>query len=343
MYDSTIFYFVYIPGDRTTENWKLLPEIMDEAIKFTNKNYGQYPYPVYSIIQGGDGGMEYPMATLITGERNIGSLVGVSVHEWMHNTYQNVLANNESLYAWMDEGFGSWATSETMNHLRKNGLIPGEYVVDPHLSTIKGYIRFSKSGYDQPISTHADHYKTNSAYGVGAYTKGAVCLTQLEYILGTDVFRKALLKYYNTWKFKHPNANDFFRIMEKESGLELDWFKEYFVYSTDIPDYAVGEVSEADDKINIELIKLAQMPMPLDVTVEYADGTSELFYIAPRVMRGQKLFDDDLRVTYLEDWPWTHPTYGFSVKSPVISIHIDKSGKMYDSNRENNIWYQESK
>ena len=66
------------------------------------KTFGKYPYPQYSFIQGGDGGMEYPMATLISW-----STCGTAFHEWMHSWYQRMLGTNESMYAWMDEGFAS--------------------------------------------------------------------------------------------------------------------------------------------------------------------------------------------------------------------------------------------
>lgn len=339
MHDGTIVYFAYQPGEKTTDNWKLLPGIMDEALKYINEHFGQYGYPVYSFIQGGDGGMEYPMATLITGERSIGSLVGVSVHEWMHSWYQMMLGTNESLYSWMDEGFTSFASSEVMNHLRKKKLIPGEVEEDPHRNRVEGYIRFNKSGRDQPLTTHSDHFKTNQAYGVAAYTKGAVCLTQLEYIMGYETFRKALLKYFDVWKYKHPNANDFFRVMELESGLELDWFKEYFVYSIDLPDYAVGEVyTLANGNTEVQLFKMAQMPMPLEVQVTFSDDSEKTYYIPIRLMRGEKRFDKDVKV--LEDWPWTHPSYNLVVddQKEIKSIVIDKSGRMLDSNRENNSW-----
>src|SRR5688572_975287 len=75
----------------TTEfkaNWESLPKIMEEAFVYLNTHFGKYPYPSYSYIQAGDGGMEYPMATLITGKRSLGSLVGVSVHETLHSWYQ---------------------------------------------------------------------------------------------------------------------------------------------------------------------------------------------------------------------------------------------------------------
>ena len=72
--------------------------------------------------------MEYPMATLITGQRSLVSLVGVSIHELMHSWFQMVLGSNEALYHWMDEGFTSYASNAVMNHLKKKKLIPGDAV-----------------------------------------------------------------------------------------------------------------------------------------------------------------------------------------------------------------------
>ena len=104
--DSVKIHFLY---QDNVETWKKSQEYMVRAFKLIQSLYGNYPFKQYSFIQGGDGGMEYPMATLITGNRNLGSLVGVMVHELMHNWFQMVLASNESLYYWMDEGFTSLA------------------------------------------------------------------------------------------------------------------------------------------------------------------------------------------------------------------------------------------
>ena len=214
--DGTLMEFYYIPGEATTDNWKLLPKIMDEAFAFINKHYGQYPYKKYAFIQGGDGGMEYAMCTLITGERRLSSLVGVSVHELMHSWYQFVLATNESRYAWMDEGFTSFASAEVMNHLAAKGLLPGaEAEANPHIETLAGLAAFTNRGPAEALSIHADHFQTNSAYGVGSYVKGQAFLYQLRSIIGTEAFNRGMLRYYNTWKFRHPDPADFIRIMEK--------------------------------------------------------------------------------------------------------------------------------
>ena len=249
--DGVMMHFFYQENENTEETWKMLPGIMDKALTFINKNYGKYQYKSYAFIQGGDGGMEYPLATLITGNRSLGSLVGVSVHEWMHSWFQMMLGTNESLYAWMDEGFTSYASNEVMNHLAKIEALPGAKVREnPHAGSYIGNANFNKSGMAEPLTTHADHFQTNSAYGVASYVTGAVFLHQLEYIIGEKAFDKGMLTYFDTWKFKHPNPNDFIRVMEKESGLELDWYKEYWIQTTHFIDYSIKAVDSEGMKNN---------------------------------------------------------------------------------------------
>ena len=337
-HDGTLLRFFYQENDKTKDTWTKLPDIVDESLKWINERYGKYPYPVYSVIQGGDGGMEYAMATLITGERPFPSLVGVTLHEFMHSWYQMIIGTNEALYAWMDEGFTSFAEEETSNYLVKMGKMPGTYVENPHEGSITGYSNFIQSGRAEPLSTHADHYMTNTAYSVNAYTKGQLCLVQLEYILGKEVFGKALKRYYNEWKFKHPTPNDFFRVMEKESGLELDWFKEYWVYTTHFTDYKI------DTLIGNELTisRIGNIPMPLDILVTTKDGKKELHYIPIVLMRGEKIPDLSYDKYAIEkDWSWANQSYKLDLnckQDQIESIVIDPSGRMVDVNKEDNIW-----
>ncbi|MEM9836013.1 MAG: M1 family metallopeptidase [Bacteroidota bacterium] len=338
--DGMVMHFFYQENEKTQENWEMLPKVMDEAFNYINAHYGQYDYDQYSFIQGGDGGMEYPMATLITGERPFNSLVGVSVHELMHSWYQMMLGTNESLYAWMDEGFTSWASSEVMNHLKSKRLIQGDPVDNPHARTYANLNGFRQSGLQEPLSTHADHFNTNGAYGVGSYVKGSVWLEQLRYIIGEAAFKATMLRYFHTWKGKHPNVNDFIRVAEKTSGLELDWYKEYWVYSTKAPDYAVGEITEQDDQSIVTLEKIGPMPMPQEMLVTLTDGSELYYYIPMVIMRGEKAQPAYAKSwTVAADWPWTHPTYQLALpfpKADIQSVELDPRGRMFDTNRENN-------
>lgn len=316
-----------------TENWEELVDYTIRAFEYANEQFGEYPYPQYTNLQGGDGGMEYPMGTLITGGRSLGSLVGVMVHEMYHSWYQNVLATNESLYEWMDEGFTSFASAETMDHLFDRGA---EF---PYAGSYRNYQFIVESGMEEPLTTHADHYNTNRAYGVAAYSKGAVFLGQLSYIIGEETFREGMLSYHDEWKLKHPTDLDFVQIMEKESGMILDWYYEYFVQTTKTIDYGIESVVGDDDKTVVNLERIELMPMPLDIVVEYADGSSELYYIPLRMMRGEKPAENDMKRTVLEDWPWVDPEYHFTIEKPaseIKQITIDPSQRLADINKENN-------
>lgn len=341
--DGTVLHFFYQKNEFTEENWGMLPEVMDRVFGFVNAHYGQYPYKQYSFVQGGDGGMEYPMATFITGERSFGSLVGVSVHELMHSWYQMILGTNESLYAWMDEGFTSYASSVVQNFLKKEGLLPGsEPSAFPHSGSYAGYGNLVRSGREEPMTTHSDHYTTNYAYGLASYSKGAVFLHQMEYIIGKEAFDNGLLNYFETWKFKHPNSNDVIRVFEKESGLELDWYREYFVNTTHYIDYGIEEVMEDDGATKIVLAKNGVMPMPIDIVVTKTDDTQMVYNIPLVIMRGAKPKEAGISsYEVLADWPWTNPTYEFSTpiaKENIKSVEIDPSRRMADLNQDNNVF-----
>ncbi|WP_286746304.1 MULTISPECIES: M1 family metallopeptidase [Roseivirga] len=324
------------------ENWEKLMPLAEKAFEYANKHFGQYPYKQFSVIQGGDGGMEYPMSTMITGMR--GSLLGVTVHEAMHDWYHGVLGNNEALHPWMDEGFTSYATSRIISHIAGRDTAE-ETIENLGMPANGGYLRLATSGVEEPLSTHSDHYHLNGAYGAAAYSKGSVWMSQMGYVIGEKALNKGLLEYFETWKFKHPNPNDVLRVFERVSGLELDWYNEYFVYTTKTIDYGVKEVVGENNRTKVTLERVGLMPMPMDVVVTYKDGTKEVHYMALRMMRGEKPAEtNDPRVVH-PDWPWTHPTYEFTINRPaseIASVEIDPSGRMADVNRENNVWKAEA-
>lgn len=339
--DGLTLNFFYLKNERTQDVWAALPKIMDKAFTYINRRYGQYPYQQYSFVQGGDGGMEYPMATLITGNRSLPSLVGVSVHELMHSWYQMILGSNESLYPWMDEGFTDYATQDISNYLAGENLIPNRNKVEnPFISTYAGYFRLVSSGDEEPMSTHADHYSSNYAYGSAAYGKGAIFMNQMEYVIGKPALDKALLLYFNTWKFKHPNPNDVIRIMEKVSGLELDWYKEYWVNTTHYIDYGVDAIDSDGKETKITLKKFGKVPMPVDVVITYKGGKKELINIPLDIMRGAKPAENQtIPYRVAADWPWVNPSYELRLPveaSEIESVEIDPSARMADVNRNNN-------
>ena len=309
--------------------WDSVLELAARALPFIDKHYGEYPYKQYSFIQGGDGGMEYPMATLLKGAGT-----GVVIHEWMHSWFQMMLGTNESLYPWMDEGFTSFAEANVNNFL--NGNIDSF----PHLDAYNAYIALSKSDYNEPLTTHSDHYNTNTAYSTNAYSKGEVFMEQLGYIVGSAVRDSILLKYFNTWKFKHPNVNDFMKIAEQTSGLQLDWYKDFFVNTSKTIDYGIDSLWDEGGQMKIRLRNYGSMPMPIDLEFQFKDGSVEHAYIPQYLMFGSKMNENPkIKRTIGEPWKWTHPTYTISIDRRLIDlkkVEIDPGKRMADGERRNN-------
>lgn len=334
MENGPMVHFLFVKSDKTEENWTKLKGYTVDAIQYMSDHFGKYPYEQYSVVQGGDGGMEYPMSTLITGHRGLQSLVGVTVHELIHSWYYGVLGFNESSEPWLDEGFTTWGTSVVMDAVfakSPNFVQNGAY---------NSYFKLAKAGYEEPLTTHGDHYNLNSAYGPGTYNKGAVFVEQLAYVVGKENFDKAMLRLWNDWKFMHPNGHDVIRVMEKTSGLELDWYYDYFVTSTKTIDYGVKSVEAAENQTKITLERVGLMPMPLDIVVTYNDGSQEMIYLPLVIQRGNKPEEKGMAARSMTvRWPWTNYSQEVQLDMPISSIksvEIDPSLRLADVNRANN-------
>jgi len=323
--------------DQNDARWN---EVADAAVKvlpYIEKRFGPYPYRQYSFIQGGDGGMEYPMSTLL-----VGPSLGGAFHEWMHSWYQGMLGTNESMYAWMDEGFTTYAEGEVTAYYRSvTGKESNPGLPVNQSSSYRSYFYLVKSGLEEPLTTHADHFNTNFAYSIASYSKGSMFITQLGYVIGDSLRDKTLHEYYRLWRFKHPNGSDFVRVAEKVSGVKLDWFKEYWVNTTKTIDYGIDSLWEEDGKTAIRLKRVGQMPMPIDLQLTFQDGSTEILYVPVDLMFGSKPVElSSVPRTSFEPWPWTNPTYTLQSTHhlrDIIRVEIDPTQRMADVDRRNNV------
>jgi len=309
--------------------WDGLLEDAGAVFPFIDSLFGKYPYKQFSFIQGGDGGMEYPMATLING-------AGPDnwVHELMHNWYYGVLATNESVYPWMDEGFATFAEDRIMAHFTQDtGLV--------HATPYAAYNQLAKSGKEEPLTTHADHYNLNYAYQFASYMKGCIFLEQLGYITGASVRDKILLEYFKQWQFKHPDLNDFLRIAEKQSDMKLDWYKEYWVNSVKTIDYSIDSLWSEGAVTKIRLRKIGLMPMPVDCQLTFKDGSKEMHYVPMYLQFGAKQneWGDAVNFKTYSPWKWTNDTYIIETNrklTDIVTAEIDPSQRMADVDKKNN-------
>ena len=337
--DVTLHFF-YKNDPKIIGNWKKLQPYTAKMMEYFNSKVGVYPYKQYTVAQGGDGGMEYAMMTLITGGRSFNSLFGVTCHELAHSWFQHVLATNETKHEWMDEGFTTFISTLAENEiLEENKEFPME-------RSYNDYYRLALSGTEMPQSTNANRYEYNYAYENTAYDKGAVFLSQLGYIVGEDMLFKTLQEYFNEWKFKHPRPNDFRRVAERVSGIQLQWYLTDWTQTTNVIDYKIDKVYGDSGKTKVILYRKGLMPMPLEVLIKYIDGQYDIIYIPISLMRGEKNNPYNVDWKVKPDWVWSNPYYSFDLEKGVNDIEaiiIDPSNLMADVDKTNNYYLPKMK
>jgi hypothetical protein len=327
-------HFFYKNNPKIIENWKRLQPDTAKLLSFFNNAVGPYPYKQYTVLQGGDGGMEYAMCTLITGERTYPSLYGVTSHELAHSWFQHVLAFNESKYAWMDEGFTVF-----LDALGEQSLNGNMAAFSP---AYEDYRQVVADGLEEPLTTHADRFDTNTAYRTGSYDKGAVFLSQLAYVIGPEAVIKSLRLFYKEFAFTHPTPNDFKRIAEKASGIQLEWYLNDWTRTTNVIDYNIKSVTNKGAQTEVVLERVGGMGMPIDLGVLYKNGEQAVHYIPLQMMFGEKNpLAGISNWAVEEDWAWARPIYTLLIDAPleeISQLRIDPTGLMADIDLSNNVF-----
>lgn len=334
--DGPKVFLVYQKSEKT-KLWEEAKPYITKYFQLQNALMGRYLYPSYSFIQGGDGGMEYGMCTLMLGEgRSLEGLVGLMVHEAGHSWNQQILAYNESVRPWMDEGFTSYYDSMIMHQL----FPPKEAVPNPFINSIRSYANFTARGIEEPAVWLSDHHDNGGAYSVASYVKGELYLVQLGYIMGEQNLSLVLKEFYNEWKLKHPTERDFLHTAQKLSGMDLKWFHHYWINTVKTIDYAVKDVKYDQQSTTITLANNGGVPMPVDFSVMLKDKQIVNYQIPVNLTREWKKKDIYGNFTTLKYWPWTQKEYTFTVpytKTQIAALGIDFSQRIADVNPDNNF------
>ena len=334
--DGPKVYLVYQKNEKTTL-WEESKPYITKFFQLMNASFGRYSYPSYSFIQGGDGGMEYGMCTMILGEaKTLKGLLGLMVHEGGHSWFQQILANNESMLPWMDEGFTSYAESYVMHQL----FPPEQPQPNPFTASINNYIKFSKTGLEEPANWLGDHHENGTAYSFATYVKGELYLVQLGYIMGEQNLSMVMKEYFRQWNLKHPSDRDFLHIAQKISGMDLKWFNHYWLNTTKTIDYSIKNVSYGDTSTTITLENKGGVPMPIDFSVLTKDKKVVTYQIPMNMTHTWKSKDIYGDFKTLNYWAWTQKEYTFTIpytKSQLSALGIDFSQRLADVNVADNL------
>lgn len=226
-------------NNKEASYWLKSPEIIFNALNYFSEWIGEYPYDEYSAIDVGNAmgnGMEYPMSTAIGNYGDPFELEVTLVHEVGHSWFYGILGSNERKHPWMDEGINNFLeTRYVYSHYVNDStrqLEVSEFSGIPGLSMKKinhrknqyyKYLTNARTNLDQSPALSSEELSIKNYHG-DAYFKSSISFDYLKYYLGDSLFDRSMQIYFDRWKFKHPQPEDFRKIVEETSSKNLDWF-----------------------------------------------------------------------------------------------------------------------
>lgn len=269
-----------------------------------------YPYQHETVFDGLDQ-MEYPMMVNDNPLEDKADAIELTDHEIFHTMFPFYMGINETKYGWMDEGWatiGEWLVSPEID----------PSIVDPY--GVSAVEQSAGHEVDVPVMTLTPML-TGAASFTDSYPKPGLGYLYVKDMLGDELFTKALHYYIAQWHGKHPMPLDFFNCMNTGAGMNLNWFWKAWFFDNGITDLAIGKVTNTGLKYSVNIIKVGSKPIPVNLTVYYTDGTTELLHKSIAV------------------WAAGNKTTGvnFTAKKAVKKLVL---GTTYDpdSNKKDNVW-----
>ncbi len=270
------------------------------ALAYFDKHLGKYPFPNLTIVDpplhaSGSFGMEYP--TFITAGSAWFLPDGarfpeeVTIHEFGHQYFMQLLATNEFEEAWLDEGFNQYYEGRIMDE-----------TYGPRSSQIDlfgfgmGDLESSRDSYvhqDNPAigSSFGNTWQLpEGQYGLLTYSKTATWLRTLEGLIGRPVMDEIMQTYFNRWKFKHPDGQNFIDIVNEivpkrlgsKYGMDMNWFFDQALYGDQVVDYELSGLknSKKDGKQQCVLTveRNGDGKMPIDILVHFENGKELMLF-----------------------------------------------------------------
>ena len=348
---------VAIAQENNAKGWQQTAQFTAKVIATYSRDFGLYNYPKIVCADAADG-MEYPMITLDGGYYP--SHQSLIAHEVGHNWFFGMVGSNETYRAALDEGFTQFLTAWCMRKLTKES--------QPELKrAFAGYMDDAIDGTDEILETHSNDFHSATGHGGGykhVYYKTASMLYNLQYYLGDSVFLEAMKNYVEQWKFCHPYIEDFRNSIIQSTQTDLNTFFDQWFQTNKAADYSIKRITplKQANYYRVTLQRNGKMVMPVDLDFLISPNTtqstinnngnsnrnvsqSDIFYaVTIPVTQYQKPGRYNLKPWI--GWDKLRPTYTFDIEMPVDGkvkqVWLDRSGRLADINRVNNVWRKRS-
>lgn len=315
--EVTTYYTAY-----QEDLWSLSLDYAQRALTFFSEEVGEYPYPQYTVVQSplqAGGGMEYPMITVIDEVMDAQELDHVIAHEIGHSWFYGILASNERMHPWMDEGMTTYFDHKYIYKYYQDdhfsNMLPGFIASKMDYSMMQfGHQFFNHQYLDEAVNVHSEKASMEN-YVLSAYVKAPLALKYLESYLGSAEMNKLFKGYYEMWKFKHPNPQDVQSYFTRNASKDIKWFFDHMINSNDKVDYKIKNAKQTDNGYTLSLHNATDVSIPILISA----------------IKDKKVIDSVWVDSFVGD-----SEYNYTTTEPVDGFAIDADAASGDINRKNN-------
>ncbi len=199
----------------------------------------------------------------------------ILAHEIAHQWWGQAVGWKNYHEQWISEGFAQYFATLYAREKRGDGV---------YRAALRNLRRWSMEHSDQgPISLgyRLGHVKNEGrVFRALVYNKGAAVLHMLRRLIGEEAFMKGLRAFYAEHRYKKAGTDDLRRAMEAASGRSLERYFDRWVLDAELPRVRLTTTIKAD-AVEIGYEQLGEVfDLPVTITLQYADGTSEDVVVA---------------------------------------------------------------
>jgi hypothetical protein len=314
VWEDVSIHVLYRPGDEETWGDGVAVRRTATALEWLDSIFGEYPYPqVTNLHRIEGGGTEFPML-IMDGSAS----QGLILHEVGHIYAHGILANNEWYEGWLDEGLSSFQTAWFSEATGATD--------DAFAGTRRGVMERDRAGESEPVVLRGEDYSSYGHYSAAIYRKGSVIFWMLREMVGEDTFTEILRTYYERYRFRHVDTDDFASVAEEVARMDLDWFFAGWLHTTGVVDYAVREVgvealADGRWRTTFTVAKEGDLRMPVELDLEGADGGLRTVRAPGAAVRDRLEVTTDFR---------------------PVRIVVDPRERALDVNPDNDVWDAEA-
>lgn len=255
-----ISYYVY-PEDKDIAKFSFsktptMVKVFSEKIGF------RYPWEKYAqtvVVDFVYGGMENVSATTLTdytihdqrAHLDVSS-DGLVAHELAHQWWGDLLTCRDWSQSWLNEGFATY-----FEHVFQEADSGWDYAAYKILANQNDIVAKDVGSNRRPTVTNR-FVASEDIFDNRIYGKGGCVLHMLRFVLGDDLFWKAIRHYVNKHAFQNVETNDFKIAIEEATGYNLHWFFRQWIYQAGYPEFVVTTKWDAEKrslKMNVKQVQ----------------------------------------------------------------------------------------